>query len=113
MKNDQKEILGKLFKGYINIKGNPQSEYRNEAAIEMSKALEELEAMGVSFEAIAAEDGIKELLMLTDGGMEEFIAFVRGFMSCGYDDGQDMSDIVDEQIRIAKWVNEHRKELIV
>ena len=44
--------------------------------------------------------------------MERFIGFIRGFEVSAYDDEEDMSDIAEEQIRIAKWVKEHKKELI-
>ncbi len=110
---DQKESFGKLFRGYIKMIGNPQSEYRNEAAAEMAEALEELKASGTSFEELAADKGYQELVMLTDSGMQRFIDFVHSFTEHGYDDDRDMSDVVDEQIRIAQWVNAHRKELIV
>lgn len=111
MSYEQKEVLGKLFRGYVNIRLNPQSQYRKDAATQMSEALNELQTSGISFdEQIKSE--MKELLMLTDNGLQHFIEFVRNFMVLGYSDESDMSDIMDEQIRIAKWVNEHKKELI-
>lgn len=111
MSYEQKEVLGKLFRGYVNIRLNPQSQYRKDAATQMSEALNELQTSGISFdEQIKSE--MKELLMLTDNGLQQFIEFVRNFMVSSYNDESDMSDIVDEQIRIAKWVNEHRKELV-
>ena len=113
MNYDQKEILGKIFRGYIKIIGNPQSAYRNEAAVEMSEALSEIKASGTSFEELAADKEYQKLIMLTDAGMQRFVDFVHGFIEHGYDDAQDMSDIADEQIRIAQWVNAHRKELVL
>lgn len=113
MEHDQKEAFGKLFRGYIKIIGNPQSEYRKEAVVEISDALSELKASGISFDELAADKEYRKLIMVTDAGMQRFVDFVRGFMEHGYDDAQDMSDIVDEQVRIAEWVNAHRKELIV
>ena len=112
MSYEQKEAIGKLFRGYVNIRLNPQSQYRKDAAVHMSEALNELQACGISFDAYADDGSLKELLMLTDGGMKAFIEFVHKFINHGYDDNDDMSDIVDEQIRIAGWVKEHRKELI-
>ena len=113
MTYEQKESIGKLFRGYMNIVGNPQSQYRKEAAIEISDALDELLSGGVSFDEVVIDGAVKRLLMLTDEGMKRFIDFIHGFMKNGYDDEQSMSDIVDEQVRIAKWVKEHKKELIV
>ncbi len=111
MSYEQKEVLGKLFRGYVNIRLNPQRQYRKDATIQMSEALNELQTFGISFdEQIKSE--MKELLMLTDNGLQRFIEFVRSFMASGYSDESDMSDIMDEQIRITKWVNEHKKELI-
>ena len=111
MSYEQKEVLGKLFRGYVNIRLNPQSQYRKDAAVQMSEALNELQTFGISFdEQIKSE--MKELLMLTDNGLQQFIEFVRNFMVSGYSEESDMSDIMDEQIRIARWVNEHKKELI-
>ncbi|MBQ3521039.1 MAG: hypothetical protein IJA50_03985 [Firmicutes bacterium] len=112
MSYEQKEAIGKLFRGYVNISLNPQSQYRKDAAVQMSEALNELQACGISFDVYADDGSLKELLMLTDGGIKAFVDFVHQFMACGYDDRDDMSDIVDEQIRIAGWVKEHKKELI-
>ncbi|MBQ3611878.1 MAG: hypothetical protein IJA01_06385 [Firmicutes bacterium] len=112
MSYEQKEAIGKLFRGYVNIRLNPQSQYRKDADVQMSEALNELQASGISFDAYADDGSLQELLMLTDGGIKAFIDFVHQFMACGYDDRDDMSDIVDEQIRIAGWVKEHKKELI-
>lgn len=121
MSYEHKEALGKIFRGYVNILGNPQSQYRKEAAVQVAEALEELKAAGTSFEQLISEasyggqtagNGVQELLMLTDDGMERFIQFIRGFEVSAYDDEEDMSDIAEEQIRIAKWVKEHKKELI-
>jgi len=111
MSYEQKEAFGKLFRGYINIRLNPQSQYRKDAAAGMTEALNELRASGLSPDKLDAES-LQDLLMLTDGGAEAFAEFVRGFMDHGYDDKEDMSDIVDEQRRIAEWVNGHKKELI-
>jgi len=113
MTQEHKEILGRIFTTYINIRMNPQSEYRKEAAEKLTAALNELNAYGISFDQLAAEQNCQQMLMLTDGGMQTFRNFVSLFESSGYDDAEDMRDITDEQIRIAKWVNEHRKELAV
>ena len=109
---DHKEVLGKLFRGYVNIRLNPQSGYRKDASAQMSEALNELQASGISFDVLAEDGSLQKLLMLTDSGLPAFVDFVHRFMAYGYDDKEDMSDIVDEQIRIAQWVNEHKKELI-
>lgn len=109
---EHKEILGKLYRAYINARLNPQSQYRKDAAVNMSEALAELQASGTSFQQLMADDSVQELLMLTDAGMQHFVEFIQGFITSGYDDERDMSDIVDEQIRIAQWVKEHREELI-
>ncbi len=111
MSYEQKEVLGKLFRGYVNIRLNPQSEYRKDAAVQMSEALNELQASGMSLDSLDAES-MQEVLMLTDVGTKAFIEFVHEFINRGYDDNEDMSDIVDEQRRIAEWVKEHKKELI-
>lgn len=112
MRYDQKEAFGRLFRGYVKMIGNPQSEHRNEAAAEMTEALGEFKASGTSFDELAADKEYQKLVMTTDAGMQHFVAFIHGFMEHGYDDAHDMSDIVDEQIHIAEWVNAHRKELI-
>ena len=112
MSYEQKEAIGKLFRGYVNIRLNPQSQYRKDAAVRMSEALNELQACGIAFDAYADDGSLQELLMMTDTGVKAFVDFVRQFMTGGYDGRDDMSDIVDEQIRIAGWVKEHRKELI-
>lgn len=112
MTYDHKETLGKLFRGYVNIRLNPQSQYRNDASADMTEALNELQSSGISFDAYAEDGSLQKLLMLTDDGMKAFIEFVHEFMDHGYDDKDDMSDIVDQQIRIAEWVKEHKKELI-
>lgn len=112
MAYDMKEIFGNIFAGYINMIGNPQSEYRKENASKLRETLEELQARGVSFDALAADRAYQELIMVTDTGMQRFKDFVHEFIRYGYDDRLDMSDIVDEQQSIAKWVKEHKKELI-
>ena len=109
---EHKEILGKLFKAYINVRLNPQSQYRKDAAIDMSEALAELQTAGTSFEQLIADGSLQEVLMLTDSGMQRFVEFIHDVTVSGYDDDSDMSDIVDKQIRIAQWVKEHKEELI-
>ena len=113
MEIDRKEVFGDLFRGYIKITGNPQSVYRKEAADEIREALDQIRKSGTSFDELAADKTYAQLIMVTDQGMERFISFVHDFIEHGYDDVQSNSDIVDEQIRIAKWVREHKKELTV
>ena len=112
MAYDMKEIFGEMFIAYINMIGNPQSEYRKEHASKLRAALENLRALGTTFDELASDKAYQELVMATDTGMARFKDFVHEFTISGYDDSADMSDIVDEQMEIARWVKEHRKELI-
>lgn len=113
MRYQEKELLGKIFRGYINIRMNPQSQYRTEAAAEMSGVLDELQTFFLLTENEESKSEIKELLLLTDTGLERFMDFVREFMKNGYNDRADMSDIAEEQMNIAEWVRKHKKELTV
>ncbi len=106
----RKEIFGKIFNGYFQIAGNPQSEYRKEAARDILSGLEELEVLGVTFEQLAAGRVYRDLTMTTEEGMANFVEFVRNFNGSIYTD--DISDIAEEQERLAKWVEAHKSELI-
>ncbi|MDO4745405.1 MAG: hypothetical protein Q4B18_02495 [Bacillota bacterium] len=108
----RKEVFGKIFSAYFQMAGNPQSEHRKEAAEEMSAALGQLKNLGTSFDELAGEKVYRDLTMTTDEGMANFIDFVHGFAAMGYDDGEDMAEIREEQDNLAKWVNEHKAELV-
>jgi len=109
----EKELLGKIFRGYINIRMNPQSQYRTEAASEVSGTLEEFRTLALVLEDQDVKNEIKELLMITDTGLQRFTDFIYDFLRNGYDDREDMSEIAEEQMNIAEWVRKHKKELIV
>lgn len=110
---DEKEIMGELFRGYINIIGNPQSQYRIEAANNISDQILNAKAKGILVSELLTDAECRQLLALTEKGMENFTDFIQRFQKYGYDDQSDMMDIVEEQIRIGKWVKENKKELIV
>lgn len=107
----RKESFGKIFSAYFQLSGNPQSEHRKYAAKEMAVALNELNALGTSFDELAAQKVYRNLTMTTEQGMDNFISFVHYFMAAGYNDSDDMSDIREEQERISKWVMEHKEEM--
>lgn len=108
----RKEIFGRIFSGYFQIAGNPQSEHRKTAARNLAEALQELDQMGVNFEELALERAYQELTMTTGEGMRHFVEFIRNFRMSGMPDTDDLSDISDEQNRIANWVKTHKQELI-
>lgn len=108
----RKEIFGRIFSGYFQIAGNPQSEHREAAARTIAEALQELDSMGVSFEELALERAYQELTMTTGEGMRNFFQFIRDFRMSGMPDVDDLSDVQDEQRQIAEWVKTHKQQLI-
>ena len=108
---ERKAVFGRIFSGYFQIAGNPQSEHRRKAAKGISDALKELEKLGVTFDELAADKVYRKLTMTTEKGMNNFIDFIHVFMKSGgiYED--DISDIADEQQRLAKWAAANRAAL--
>lgn len=107
----RKELFGNIFSAYFQLAGNPQSEYRNSAAEEISAALDELKTHGTSFDELAEQKVYRDLTMATEQGLDNFISFIHYFIANGYDDSDDMSVIREEQERIGAWVNEHKAEM--
>jgi len=107
---ERKEAFGKIFRGYFQIAGNPQSEHRKEAAQDITAGLQRLKELGVTFEELAADRVYRDLTMTTEKGMANFVEFVRNFNGSEYAD--DIDDIAEEQEHLAKWVNDHKSELI-
>lgn len=108
----RKEVFGKIFSAYFNLAGNPQSDHRKEAAEDMANALAELNSLGTSFDELIAQKAYRDLTMATEKGLDNFASFVHQFMLQGYNDYDDIADISDEQERLAKWVGQHKEELV-
>ena len=109
---ERKAVFGRIFSGYFQIAGNPQKEHRQKAAKGISDALKELDRLGATFDELAADKVYRNLTMTTEKGMNNFIDFIHAFMKSGgiYED--DISDIADEQQRLAKWAAANRAALI-
>lgn len=107
---ERKEAFGKIFRGYFQIAGNPQREHRKEAAQDITAGLQCLQELGVTFEELSADRVYRDLTMTTEKGMANFVEFVRDFNGREYAD--DIDDIAEKQERLAKWVNDHKSELI-
>ena len=112
MRQEYKEVLEKIYTCYINIQSNPQRQYREEAAETLRTTIYELEKSNMRFEDIISNEDCSSVLMITSDGLEALKKFVTKFINAGYDDKEEMSDIADEQIRLGKWVKEHKKELV-
>ncbi len=106
----RKEAFGKIFAGYVSIKGNPQREHRQEAAQNIADGLKELHSLGVKFDELAVDRVYRELTMTTEKGMENFIEFIHNFDGRDYKD--DISDIRDEQQALSQWVAANKEQLI-
>lgn len=108
---ERKEVFGRLFSGYFQIAGNPQSEHRKEAAKGIKEALDDLQRLGVTFDELASQKVYRNLTMTTEKGMENFIQFIHEFMA-GKEFDDDISDIKDEQERVAKWITENTADVL-
>jgi hypothetical protein len=106
----RKEIFGKIFSAYFQIAGNPQSEYRKEAAQDIAAGLKRLQELGVTFDQLAAERVYRDLTMTTEQGMKNFVEFIHNLNGSAYDD--DISDIAAEQAELSQWVEAHKAELV-
>lgn len=108
---ERKDAFRRIFNGYMQMTGNPQQEYRREAAEDMAAALRWLRDSGADFDEMASDEGYQKLIMTTEKGLENFVAFVRSFTASGYvfDDG--INDIASEQAAIAEWVKENKDKL--
>jgi hypothetical protein len=107
---ERKEAFGKIFSGYFQIAGNPQSEHRKEAAQDIAAGLQRLQELGVSFDQLASERVYRDLTMTTEQGMKNFVEFIHSFNGRAYDD--DISDIAAEQAELAQWVESHKADLV-
>ena len=107
---ERKAAFGKIFRGYFQIAGNPQSEYRKGAAQDIAEGLQRLQELGVTFDQLAADRLYRDFTMTTEKGMVNFVEFVHNFDGSKYDD--DISDIAVEQAELAKWVETHKAELV-
>lgn len=107
---DTKAVFGRIFSAYAQLMGNPQSEYRKEAAQEISAGLAELQAMGENVYNLAGDETYRDLAMATEAGMANFVKFIQTFNGSVYDD--DVSDIAAEQDELAQWVRENRSLLM-
>lgn len=108
----RKEIFGKIFSGYFQIAGSPQSDYRKEAAQDIALGLQELQSLGVSFDELAADRVYRELTMTTEKGMENFVDFVHDFIRSGSVYEDDISEIKAEQQELAAWARANKEQLI-
>ncbi len=104
----RKELFGRIFSGYFEIAGNPQSDHRKRAAEDMRDALKELDSMGVSFDELASQRAYRQLTMMTDKGMDRFIDFIHEFSRGAYEYDDDMSDPAEEQERLGRWAASNR-----
>ncbi len=108
---ERKEEFGKIFSGYFQIAGNPQREHRKEAAKGITEGLKKLEELGVTFDELASQRAYIKLTMLTEKGMSNFVDFVHDFIRNGCDFDDDISDISEEQERIARWAAQNKAQL--
>ena len=106
----RKEVFGKIFSGYFQIAGNPQSDHRKEAVQNIEAGLKELQELGVTFDQLAAEKVYRDLTMTTEQGMDNFIEFIHGFDGSGYEDVPD--EVKAEQEALAAWVTAHKEQLV-
>lgn len=109
---ERKEAFGKIFSGYFQIAGNPQSEHRKEAAKGINEGLKRLEELGVTFDELASQKAYIKLTMATEKGMENFITFIHEFIKSGGKFEDDISDIEEEQRRLAGWARANRQQLV-
>lgn len=107
----RKEIFGRLFSGYFEAECNPQSHHRREALKDISKALGELEAMGVTFDELAEDKVYQRLTMTTDTGMKNFVSYIHKVIG-GEIAGDDAEDISREQAEAAAWVRNNLNKVI-
>lgn len=112
MRQEYKEILEKIYTCYINIQTNPQRQYREEAAEKLGDTMDEMDKSNMSLEDIISSEDCCSVLMITNEGLEALKKFISRFINVGYDDNEELSHIADEQIRLGKWVKEHKKELV-
>lgn len=109
----RKEVFGRIFSGYFQIKGNPQQDHRASAVKGISKALDDLVELGVTFDELASQKAYRKLTMTTEKGMENFIAFIHSLMASGEAPAQvEMKDLAAERKRVSSWAASHTKELV-
>lgn len=108
----RKEIFGRLFSGYFEAECNPQSHHRREALKDISKALGELEAMGVAFDELAEDKVYQRLTMTTETGMKNFVSYIHKIISGEAADPDDTEDISREQAEAAAWVRNNLNRVI-
>lgn len=107
----QKEAMRRILNGYMQITGNPQAEYRREAADDMAEALRWLESTGLDFDEMISDEAYRDILMMTEAGFANFIEFVHSFAAGGYVYDDRTDDIAEEQAMIAEWVKENKERL--
>lgn len=106
----RKEVFGKIFAAYVQITGNPQGEYRKDAEVDITAGIQELQALGVTFDQLAMQPVYRNLTMTTDKGMAAFVDFVHKYLDGGLAD-QSLDGIQAEQDEIAAFVQAHQEEL--
>lgn len=106
----RKEAFGKIFSAYVQIIGNPQSEYRKDAERDITVGIQELQTLGVTFDQLAMQPVYRNLTMTTEKGMASFVDFVHRYLE-GDKTDQSLDDIQEEQDEIAAFVQAHKVEL--
>ena len=100
---ERKELFGRILSGYIEITGNPQSDHRRSAEKEINEALRELNSRGLTFDQLISQRAYMKLTMMTDKGISNFAEFVRSFSEGRYTSDEDISELREEQERLACW----------
>lgn len=108
----KKEAFGKLFSGYFEAEYGSQNEHRKDALKSIDKALDELKALGVSFDELADDKVYRNLTMTTELGMKNFVKYINRYISGDTNTADDLSDTADEQKRVSEWVKTHKAEVI-
>ncbi|MEG0292059.1 MAG: hypothetical protein RR495_05350 [Anaerovoracaceae bacterium] len=108
----RKEVFGRIFSAYFNLKGNPQEKHRKEAFDNIKNGLLELQNLGTSFDELVKDRVYRDLTMATEKGIENFIEFVNDVSNQNDVPEISMGYIKEEQERIEKWAKENEKELI-
>ncbi|MGN0658632.1 MAG: hypothetical protein ACI4LA_03400 [Emergencia sp.] len=109
---ERKEVFGSVFTAYCTAVTAEKDEDRKKAAESLGEALSKLGALGVTFEELASQKAYRQLTMMTDKGLENFLAFVRNFQATGAVSGESGRDTEAEAERIGRWAKAHQQELI-
>lgn len=113
---ERKEVFGSIFTAYCTAVTAEKDEDRKKAAKSMGEALSKLEALGATFEELIPQKAYRQITMMTDKGLENFLAFVRNFQQTGAvfgGRGTDIeTDIELEAERVGRWAKAHLRELI-